>query len=49
VLALFTGSLSKRGFLCLGTQESLQFSESEPNYAVIDKKMKIYKKLAVAQ
>jgi chemotaxis protein methyltransferase CheR len=49
VLALFTNSLSKRGFLCLGTKESLQFSDFEPNYAVIDKKMKIYKKLAVSK
>jgi chemotaxis protein methyltransferase CheR len=49
VLALFTGSLSKRGYLCLGTKESLQFSDFEPSYDVIDKKTKIYKKLAVSQ
>lgn len=45
VVELFTNSLSKRGFLCLGTKESLKFSEYENNYAIIDKKMKMYKKL----
>lgn len=45
VLTLFSNSLSKRGFLCLGTKESLQFSDEEANYSVIDKKMKIYRKL----
>lgn len=44
VLGLFTASLTKRGFLCLGTKESLQFSSEEDNYTVIDKKMKIYRK-----
>ncbi len=45
VLTLFSNSLTKRGFLCLGTKESLQFSEEEANYSDIDKKMKIYRKL----
>ena len=47
VLTLFSNSLAKRGYLCLGTKESLQFSEEENNYSVIDKKMKIYRKLPV--
>ncbi len=45
VLSLFTASLANRGFLCLGTKESLQFSDEEANYLVIDKKMKIYRKI----
>ncbi len=48
VLRLFTKSLIKRGFLCLGTKESLQFSDFEENYETIDKKMKIYKKMHVS-
>lgn len=44
VLGLFTNSLTKRGFLCLGTKESLRFSEYENNYEVSDKKNRIYKK-----
>lgn len=45
VLKLFSDSLTKRGFLCLGTKESLKFTGHENNYAIVDKKMKIYKKL----
>jgi len=44
VLKLFSDSLSKRGFLCLGTKESLKFTSLEDGFTVIDKKMKIYKK-----
>ena len=44
VLKLFSDSLSKRGFLCLGTKESLKFTSMEDGFTVIDKKMKIYKK-----
>jgi len=44
VLTLFSNSLTKRGFLCLGTKESLQFSDWEDRYDIIDKKMKIFKK-----
>ena len=47
VLTLFTNSLIKRGFLCLGIKESLQFSDTEENFEVIDKEMKIYKKVYV--
>ena len=49
VLGLFSESLTKRGFLCLGTKESLRFSDYESKYAVIDKKLKIYKKLPVTK
>ncbi len=45
VLGLFSESLTKRGFLCLGTKESLKFTEYEDSYSTVDKKMKIYKKL----
>ena len=48
VLKLFSNSLIKRGFLCLGTKESLQFSDIVENYEIIDKKLKIYKKINVA-
>jgi chemotaxis protein methyltransferase CheR len=44
VLKLFSDSLSKRGFLCLGTKESLKFTDFEDGFTIIDKKMKIYKK-----
>lgn len=49
VLGLFSDSLTKRGFLCLGTKESLRFSDYEKNYDIIDRKMKIYKKLPVTK
>jgi chemotaxis protein methyltransferase CheR len=44
VLTLFSNSLTKRGFLCLGKKESLQFSDWEDHYEAIDKKMKIFKR-----
>jgi chemotaxis protein methyltransferase CheR len=47
VLTLFTDSLTKLGFLCLGTKESLQFTEMADKYEIIDKKMKIYKKVHI--
>jgi len=47
VLGLFTNSLIKRGILCLGTKESLRFSDYENNYEVLDKKNKIYKKAQI--
>lgn len=49
VLKLFTESLTKRGILCLGTKESLRFTDFEHNYTLLDKKMKIYKKLQITE
>lgn len=42
VYRLFTDSLDVSGFLCLGTKESIRFSESEPFYSVLDEKFRIY-------
>jgi len=49
VIGLFSNSLTKRGYLCLGTKESLKFTSHEKDYKCIDKKMKIYKKLTVSK
>lgn len=48
VLSLFTNSIVKRGFLCLGTKESLQFSTIAENYETVDKKMRIYRKAHIS-
>ncbi|WP_372934353.1 CheR family methyltransferase [Mariniphaga sediminis] len=47
VLGLFSDSLAKRGFLCLGTKESLKFTDYENKFQAVDKKMRIYKKLYI--
>jgi chemotaxis protein methyltransferase CheR len=47
VLGLFTNSLTKRGILCLGTKESLRFSDYENNFEIVDKKNRIYKKVQI--
>ncbi|WP_321318208.1 protein-glutamate O-methyltransferase CheR [Labilibaculum sp.] len=44
VIDLFYKSLSSSGFLCLGTKESLRFTQLENNFANIDSTLKIYKK-----
>lgn len=44
VINLFYQSLSSSGFLCLGTKESLRFTQLESNFANIDSSQKIYKK-----
>lgn len=44
VLHLFDASLSGSGFLCLGTKESIRFTDIEDKFKVIDGKYKIYKK-----
>lgn len=44
VINLFYQSLSSSGFLCLGTKESLRFTQFENNFANIDSFQKIYKK-----
>jgi chemotaxis protein methyltransferase CheR len=44
VQKLFYESLVEGGFLCLGSKESLLFTEVKENYEEIDKKNKLYKK-----
>lgn len=44
-LRLFTDSLVRGGFLCLGTREDLQFSEVADEYEVVDRPARIYKKV----
>lgn len=44
VINLFYHSLSSSGFLCLGTKESLRFTQFESNFTNIDSTQKIYKK-----
>ncbi|MFA9370590.1 MAG: protein-glutamate O-methyltransferase CheR [Labilibaculum antarcticum] len=44
VINLFHQSLSSSGFLCLGTKESLRFTQLEGDFANIDSLQKIYKK-----
>jgi len=44
VLKLFTDSLVFNGFLCLGSKESLQYSDSADQYQAVDEKQKIYQK-----
>jgi chemotaxis protein methyltransferase CheR len=41
---LFYKSLSSSGYLCLGTKESLQFTQIASNFNTIDTQQKIYKK-----
>jgi len=45
VLRLFNDSLFHKGFLCLGSKESLEFSEIRAHYRDVDKKAKIYQKI----
>lgn len=47
VLHLFNNSLTKRGYLCLGTKESLKFTDLENSFSAVDKQLKIYKKLHI--
>ncbi|MBU2548966.1 MAG: protein-glutamate O-methyltransferase CheR [Proteobacteria bacterium] len=44
VLRLFYDSLVRRGFLCLGTKESVRFSPIEDAFEVVDPLRKIYRK-----
>ncbi|MBU1537921.1 protein-glutamate O-methyltransferase CheR, partial [Myxococcota bacterium] len=45
VLKLFTGSLIHRGFLCLGTKETLEFTGVKSFYETVDPKAKLYRKV----
>lgn len=42
VLTLFTESIARNGFLCLGTKETISFSDIADKYDIIAKKEKIY-------
>ncbi len=44
VLRLFRDSLCHRGFLCLGTKESLQFSKVGADFEVVNHKERIFRK-----
>ncbi len=44
VLSVFNNSLVKKGFLALGSKETIKFSSIEKDYKVIDTSNKIYKK-----
>ena len=46
-LRLFTDSLIRGGFLCLGNKEDLQFSEVKNEYEVVDEKARIFRKKVV--
>jgi len=45
VFKLFHDSLIYKGFLCLGNQESLEFSEIQDHYKIVDREQKIYQKI----
>jgi chemotaxis protein methyltransferase CheR len=45
VLGLFFDSLCPSGFLCLGSKESIRYSEYSDNFADVDRKEKIYHRL----
>ena len=45
VLNLLDDSLIFKGFLCLGNQESLDFTDIHKKYKMVDKKHKIYQKI----
>jgi chemotaxis protein methyltransferase CheR len=47
VLGLFDDSLVHGGFLCLGTKESIRFSDVAEAYETIDSKAKVYQKKTV--
>lgn len=42
---LFNRSLIRRGFLCLGSKETLEFSKLQDSFAVIAKNERLYKKI----
>ena len=46
VIGLFKDSLCHLGFLCLGTKESLMFSEHEKCFDPVSKKTKIFRKIS---
>ncbi len=46
-LGLFTESLVRGGFLCLGSKEDLRFSDVSSMYEIVDSKARIYRKKAL--
>lgn len=44
VLGLFSDSLSRGGFLCLGTKENVAFSAAAPQFVPVDAAQRLYKK-----
>jgi len=46
-LRLFTDSLIRGGFLCLGNKEDLQFTDVKGEYEVVDDKARIFRKKVV--
>jgi chemotaxis protein methyltransferase CheR len=49
VLRLFDDSLIHGGFLCLGTKETIQFSDVEAAFEQIDKRQTIYRKKTIPE
>ena len=49
VFQLFNSSLCPKGMLCLGTRESIRFTDIDPFYETVDIYQKIYRKKAVAE
>jgi chemotaxis protein methyltransferase CheR len=48
VLRLFRDSLVRQGFLCLGTRESLKFSDVGDDFGALDEEHRLYRKLLIA-
>lgn len=44
VLRLFSGSLARNGFLCLGSKESLLFSSAGKDFAPVDERLRLFQK-----
>lgn len=44
VLGLFSDSLCRRGFLCLGTKETVEFSTVNDRFELLSRKQKVYQK-----
>jgi chemotaxis protein methyltransferase CheR len=47
VLSLFSDSLNYGGFLCLGSKETVEFSEANVHFKAIDERFKIYQKRSI--
>ncbi len=48
VLRLFRDSLVRQGFLCLGSRESLQFSDIVEDFGAIDADLRLYRKTLIS-